>query len=250
MRCVSKKFNFVKMSTGQSDIYETSTHSGEDAWFIGNNIIGVADGVSGWATKGVSAAFSHSLMMESEKYSKSYPLLEPIEILDIAYTATKNNVIGGSSTACIAKLNGPLLSVCNHGDSGIIVIRDRKIIFQTYADYIKTECPFQLGKWELVEDPGDEEKVNIMYNQVGRRIVDTKIYQCEVQDHDIIIMGTDGFFDNITQNDIIASLGPANNPNDISLDLIKKSIKNTLEMNPSDIDDITIIVSIVTSMNQ
>lgn len=248
VKCVSKRFDFVKMSNGTSNIYETSTHSGEDAWFIGNNVFGIADGVSGWKTKGVSSAFSSSLMMESDNYSKSNPKSHPIEILEKAYNATKNNVIGGSSTACIAKLNGSILNVVNHGDSGMIVIRDKRIIFQTSTDYIDGDCPYQLGQWDLNEDNDDHQKhckeVANLYNQIGRKTADTKIYEFQVTDNDIIIMATDGFFDNIHENEIIESC-EFRDPHKISLDLIKKSIKNTMIMNPRCIDDITIIVSTV-----
>lgn len=269
VKCVSKKFDFVKMSNGASDIYETSTHSGEDAWFIGKNIIGVADGVSGWMTKGVSSAFSSSLMMECEKYSTSES--ELIKLLEKAYTATKNNVIGGSSTACIAKLNNQELSVANHGDSGLIVIRDQQVIFSTTRDYIDGDCPYQLGKWELNEDLIDpvehETYVNRMYNQIGRRTSDTKLYSFEVKNDDIVIMATDGFFDNISSSQVIecckSCLSCPSCPscpsyinydscydlNKLTSMLIKKAIQNTLVMNPQRIDDITIIACIVNPCN-
>lgn len=257
IRCVSKKFDFDKMSDGTSNIYETCTHSGEDAWFIGKNIIGVADGVSGWKTKGVSSAFSSSLMSESDYYSKLNPNSSPIEILEKAYTATQNNVVGGSSTACIAKFNGSSLNVANLGDSGVIIIRNNQdFVFQTSFDYINANCPCQLGKWELNEDSNDPKKhrcdVFDLYNQKGRRVTDAKLYDFQVMDQDIIIMATDGFFDNIYRMDIIQACSYGNDdgknindPDKISLFLIKKAIKNTLSMNPNCIDDITIIVGVV-----
>ena len=204
--------------------------------------------MSGWKTKGVSSAFSSSLMMECDKYSKLNPNLEPIDFLNKAYAATINNVIGGSSTACVAKLNNSILSIANHGDSGLIVIRNKRVIFRTSSDYISGDCPYQLGKWELDEDfvdPDDHyNDVNKLYNQLGRRTIDTKIYHFRLKDQDIVIMGTDGFFDNMQYDSIIESCD-LNDPNKISLSLIKKAITNTLSMNPLNIDDITIVVGIV-----
>lgn len=250
VKCVSKKFDFVKMSQGISDIYETSTHSGEDAWFIGKNIVGVADGVSGWNTKGVASAFSSSLMMECDKYSRINHDAESIQILERGYYATLNNVIGGSSTVCIAKMKGDILDVVNHGDSGLIIIRDKQIIHMTTFDYIEghDSCPCQLGKWELNEDelaPVEHDMfVNRMYSEIGRRIADTKLYKFSIQHNDIVIMGTDGFFDNMPAADIIECLNVNNiDVNKISSILMKKAIQNTLLMNPDCIDDITIIVS-------
>lgn len=242
VKCVSKKYDFTNMNNGISNIYDSSTYCGEDAWFIEGNIVGVADGVSGWITKGVSSAFSNSLMLECKKYSKCFK--NPIEILEKAYIATKNNVIGGSSTACIVSLDSFTLNVCNHGDSGLIVIRNKKIIYRTTRDQIKQDVPYQLGKWDLNEDNIDlnehNECVNKLYNQVGRRIDDTKLYVFDVQIDDICIVATDGFFDNITDNEIIGCC----DSNNLASELIKKAIHNTIFKNdPRCIDDITIIVS-------
>ena len=257
VKCVSKKYDFVGMDNDISNIYKISTYGGEDAWFIGDNIIGVADGVSGWTTKGVSSAFSNSLMIECKRYSEYYD--EPIKILEIAYNATKNNVIGGSSTACIAKLNSSTLNsftlnsftlnCANHGDSGLIVVRDKKIIHKTLRDQMKENTPFQLGKWDLNEDKLDsnEHKIEVdaMYNQYGRRIVDTKIYNFDVKLNDIIITATDGFFDNITDESIIESCSSDNLELIVST-LMKKAIHETvLKGDPEYIDDITIIVSMI-----
>ncbi len=71
--------------------------------------------------------------------SRLNPTVKSIEILEKAYYVTKDNVIGGSSTACVAKLNDLILNVANLGDSGLIVIRDGNIIFRTTRDYIADE---------------------------------------------------------------------------------------------------------------
>ncbi len=264
VKSVSKKYDFDKMESGQINIYEVSTFGGEDAWFIADNIVGVADGVSGWNTKGVSAAFSNSLMIECLRLSNLYDSV--IEILDKAYTSTKNNVVGGSSTVCITKLN-PLsvkfdtfyLNVANHGDSGLIIIRDNKIIHKTSRDYISDEMPYQLGKWELNDDklhPSvHESQVNKLYNETGRRIIDTKLYNFEVKYNDILITATDGFFDNMEDFEIIDSLSnliSTQNLEQTSLLLMKRAIKNTnqaFKKNYRCIDDITIILSLVTKNN-
>jgi protein phosphatase PTC7 len=246
VRCVSKKYDFNKMNDDISDIYKTSKYGGEDAWFINDNTIGVADGANG-----VSSAFSNSLMLECEKYSKHSD--EPIKILEAAYIATKNNVIGGSSTACIAKLNQLQLNCANHGDSGLIIVRDNEIIYETKNDLMDEDLPFQLGKWELNEDEIklDEHKrqTNLLYNQYGRRIIDTQTYIFDVKINDIIITATDGFFDNITDSLIVDSC-KSNDPDSIAIMLMKRAISGTVSKNDPDyIDDITIIVSIVVNID-
>jgi len=249
VRCVSKKYNFVNMSNGSSDLYSHSTYGGEDAWFITQNCIGVADGVSGWITKGVSSAFSNSLMLECKSncnYSN-----DPKKILEKAYENTKCNVVGGSSTALIAKLNSNKLIVANHGDSCLIVIRDKKIIYKTLIDQIDTDRPYQLGKWDLNEDNNDSNIHNAyvekMYNEKGRRIDDTKVYEFDVTNGDIVITATDGFFDNIIDDEIIQLFEKyydESNLVELLSNLMKKAICNVvLKNDPESIDDITVIVS-------
>jgi serine/threonine protein phosphatase PrpC len=242
LRCVSKKYDFVNMNNGNSNIYEYNTYAGEDAWFITQNSIGVSDGVSGWNIKGLSSAFSNSLMLECKSHLKISN--NPKVVLEMAYEITKKNVIGGSATACIAILHDDEISVANHGDSGLIIIRNNNIIYKTSFDQMEDDTPYQLGKWEFNDTNVDDEKykqiVTKLYNQKGRRNCDTKLYNFKVEVSDLIILATDGFFNYISDEEILKHC----NSIDVANDLIKQTISNVVSKNNIHcIDDITIIVS-------
>lgn len=79
---------------------------GEDAHFIsaGEQAIGVADGVGGWADVGVDAGkYARELMSNSVNAVQDEPRgsVDPARVLEKAHTSTKAK---GSSTACIIAL--------------------------------------------------------------------------------------------------------------------------------------------------
>lgn len=84
---------------------------GEDAHFICVNeqVIGVADGVGGWADVGVNAGlYARELMSNSVNAILDEPqgCINPARVLDKAHSITKAK---GSSTACIIALTDQVL---------------------------------------------------------------------------------------------------------------------------------------------
>lgn len=80
---------------------------GEDAHFIcaDKQVIGVADGVGGWADVGVNAGiFARELMSNSVRAIQEEPRdsINPLRVLERAHSSTTAK---GSSTACIVALN-------------------------------------------------------------------------------------------------------------------------------------------------
>jgi protein phosphatase PTC7 len=85
---------------------------GEDAHFIckDEQVIGIADGVGGWADVGVNAGeFSRELMSHSVSAIQEEPngSFDPARVLEKAHAKTKAQ---GSSTACIITLNSEVCS--------------------------------------------------------------------------------------------------------------------------------------------
>nr|CCA25952.1 hypothetical protein SELMODRAFT_79882 [Albugo laibachii Nc14] len=82
---------------------------GEDAHFLSDIMVGVADGVGGWARKGIDAGeYSRSLMKMVQKTIVSIPkevekLPSPLQLLSFAHKKVQSM---GSSTACIVQLDG------------------------------------------------------------------------------------------------------------------------------------------------
>jgi protein phosphatase PTC7 len=154
---------------------------GEDAYFMrydsNTTVLGVADGVGGWASRGVDAGlYARELMSHCYDYFADHAnnkseegmpsAMRPVESLEYAHAKTK---ILGSSTACVLLLDGQnsndsngnicqggVLHAANVGDSGYIIIRNGKILFESTPQQHGFNFPFQLqyqgqDRWVLGE---------------------------------------------------------------------------------------------------
>ena len=181
---------------------------GEDSFFVANNykVIGVADGVGGWRSEGVDPAiFSNALMESAKLYAETHrDDVDPEHILDAAYTKVvkDGNVKVGSSTACVATLKkeedgSHTLDIANLGDSGLMVVRNRELYFRVHEKVHGFNAPFQLGV--------------LPKSMVGRAFSD-RPQDCvresvPVEEGDVIVMGTDGLFDNLFNSQLASDAG-------------------------------------------
>ncbi|XP_049388320.1 probable protein phosphatase 2C 55 [Solanum stenotomum] len=122
---------------------------GEDASFTCANkqAIGVADGVGGWAKKGIdSGVYSRELMKNAElaiQKQSSSSSITTIDLMKVLNEAFWNTKAKGSSTACILSLFDDTLHAINIGDSGFIVIRKGIIVYKSKVQQSRFNCPFQ-----------------------------------------------------------------------------------------------------------
>lgn len=95
--------------------------------------LGVADGVGSWFERGVSAKeYARELMKAAHKavqvsYAKDHRI-DPSEVLHAAWATVLQKEIVGSATACVIALDPQSceLHAINLGDSGFLIIRDKK----------------------------------------------------------------------------------------------------------------------------
>ncbi|KAF9127376.1 Protein phosphatase PTC7 [Mortierella sp. 14UC] len=199
--------------------------AGEDAFFHVSTpsrvALGVADGVGGWSEVGVDPAlFSWALMDNAEavarltdvdqsgldtkesqagKNAASKIPLDAQTILDGAYSelVQSGKVEAGSSTACIlslCKVTGTLRA-SNLGDSAYLLIRDNKCIYESPSQQHFWNCPYQL----TVLPPG--------YPGAKQHVMDMPKDAAQtthqLQDGDVIVLATDGFWDNVFTKEAI-----------------------------------------------
>mmetsp|Transcript_13818 Transcript_13818/g.15344 ORF Transcript_13818/g.15344 Transcript_13818/m.15344 type:complete len:619 (-) Transcript_13818:355-2211(-) len=192
--------------------------------------LGVADGVGSWREYGVDPRiFSHSLMEECSNIlqeasapkqgcEKFRRVIAPAEILAQAYERVKAENIIGSTTACIALFDQirHQLHFSNLGDSGLIVLRhidsdiagslkrdkkprtertsDLRVAFVSQQQLHSFNHPYQLG-WTGKETGEDE-------TDSFRIAADACTTSIHIRRGDIIILATDGLFDNVDVDDI------------------------------------------------
>ncbi|CAH9094735.1 unnamed protein product [Cuscuta epithymum] len=164
---------------------------GEDAHFICEDemAIGVADGVGGWADVGIDAGeFARQLMSYSVDVLRHEPKdsISPTRVLKKAHSKTNAQ---GSSTACIIVLTSKGLRAINLGDSGFVVVRDGRTIFESPVQQHGFNCPYQL-------ESGSGGNSNADLPSSGQ------VFAVDVKPGDVIVAGTDGLFDNLYKDEI------------------------------------------------
>jgi protein phosphatase PTC7 len=171
----------LKMACGAFYLPKRNIQKPEDAHFIYAGTMGVADGVGGWAKKGVDAGeYARQIMRNAmisiqQRHNRG---VEPRKVLEEAFLSTKAK---GSSTACILTLNKcGYLHAFNVGDSGFMIFRNKKLMYKSPVQQHNFNCPYQLGNHKNSYRPCSATEVKV-----------------EVVPGDIIVLGTDGLMDNM-----------------------------------------------------
>ncbi|XP_043659851.1 protein phosphatase PTC7 homolog [Drosophila teissieri] len=210
---------------------------GEDAWFMSSNpqayIMGVADGVGGWRNYGVDPGeFSMFLMRSCERMSHGadFAPKRPEVLLKRAYCdlLEQKCPIVGSCTACILTLNraNSTLYTANIGDSGFLVVRCGQVVCRSKEQQHHFNTPYQLAS----PPPGQDIKAL----SDGPEAADT--IQFPVQLGDVILLATDGVYDNVPESfllEVLAEVSGIANP--VRLQMAANAVAlmaRTLSLNP------------------
>ncbi|KAI4304600.1 hypothetical protein MLD38_040085 [Melastoma candidum] len=170
-----------KVDKGGEDAFLVSSHNG--------GVIAVADGVSGWAERNVDPSlFSKELMASALSFVADDEVnFDPRMLLKKAHAAIRSV---GSATVTIAMLQTDgVLKVANLGDCGLKIIRRGLIIFSTTPQEHYFDCPFQLSSETL-----------------SQTSLDAVLSTVQLMEKDIIVMGSDGLFDNVFDKEITSTV--------------------------------------------
>ncbi|KAK8407376.1 hypothetical protein O3P69_002125 [Scylla paramamosain] len=191
---------------------------GDDAYFVvkhaQGDVIGVADGVGGWRAWGIDPGeFSHSLMTVSERVVRSgrFKASEPAAIIARAYYELLENKthILGSSTACVVVLQGDAghLYSANIGDSGFVVVRNGSVVHRSQEQQHYFNTPFQLS----LPPPGTNAQV------LSDRPESAETLEFLVKEGDMLMVATDGVFDNLPDSLIVKEMVKVQGSTDLLL---------------------------------
>ncbi|KRX04094.1 Protein phosphatase 2C (PP2C)-like domain [Pseudocohnilembus persalinus] len=163
-----------------------------------NKLLCVCDGVGGWANHGVDAGkYSKKLASHIDELFQKTPqtyIEDPKSIIIDAHTLTKEI---GSTTCCVLTINDQdenNLKTSYIGDSGYVIYRKTsQSTFETI--YVSEEqqksfnFPYQIGS------EGDNPSKSLSFEHT-------------VNHNDLIVVGTDGIFDNIDEKQILKCIQP------------------------------------------
>jgi len=170
---------------------------GEDAYFFSSdmNVVGIADGVGGWGDLGVDPAIYSRSLMEGARQEAEH-CRDPLQIMEAGYNYASG--ITGSSTCCICVLDGHVLRAANLGDSAFMVVRGLDIIFRSREQQHAFNSPYQLGTGS------------------ADRPEHAQVTEVDVQPGDLVVLGSDGLFDNLYDDEIVELTSKAYEPVTIS----------------------------------
>mmetsp|Transcript_5246 Transcript_5246/g.5378 ORF Transcript_5246/g.5378 Transcript_5246/m.5378 type:complete len:332 (-) Transcript_5246:126-1121(-) len=200
----------VQLSTGYAFLAHPEKQTGEDAFFVEGNVVGVFDGVGGAAVNGVDPRlYSQNLaLLTMNNVQQNGPLGAVKSLID----AARDNTMVGASTACVVGIDASgRMNGINLGDSGVRIIRNGKLLWRTKEQQHFFNCPYQLGS-----DSADSVQMGQNVNQ-------------RVQNGDWVILASDGLFDNMYDKDIVATVTKYQNedPYTVAETLAAQAIENS-----------------------
>lgn len=142
-------------------------------------------------------------------------------------------LVVGTSTALLASIEASgMLNITNIGDCTALVIRNGEAILETSHQHHDISTPFQVGTASK-DHPDDAQKYNI-----------------QLQPRDIIVIGSDGIFDNIYPREVVATINArtAEIVNSMSLTIEMNSLQRPNENHPNKADELHLI-NVIELMN-
>ncbi|VDL17682.1 unnamed protein product [Hymenolepis diminuta] len=182
---------------------------GDDAYFISvtdaSCVLGVADGVGGWRSYGIDPSnFSMTFMSTCQKLAQSgrFKPSEPMLLVTESYyeVLDAKTPLLGSATFCVISLcrrDGRLHTVCL-GDSGYLVIRRGVIVKRSFNQKHALNTPFQVA----CLPPNEHGQ---FYRDSPQEAIQDSV---SLEANDLVVVGTDGLFDNLTDHMILQELTP------------------------------------------
>jgi len=165
---------------------------GEDGYFIyhkNNKVyLCVFDGVGGWRNQGVNVKDFVNQLTRNCIDSIENGHRNPEVIIE---DALNKSTLAGSVTVIFAIIEGDSMIAYQIGDSGLMLIQDERVLFQTESQQHSFNFPYQVGKDKDGSFHGDSPK-------------EGKFYRLSLLNKgDYIILGSDGLFDNLHTHKII-----------------------------------------------
>lgn len=184
-------------------------YGGEDAYFYASNsngvwALGVADGVFAWRTVGIDAGIFSKQLMEYCRQAVELGTIDVLRVLQFASKHLKRSGALGSSTVTLATIDTlqGRLATATVGDSGFVLLGVSTDSYMATTPRGKLHVryrspqqehsfghPYQLGHHEGADDPED-----------------AMLSTMPLYPGDIIVMGSDGLFDNISDEDIVETV--------------------------------------------
>jgi protein phosphatase PTC7 len=212
---------FQKTHPKKANIARQLGRKDADATLVSPMLVAIADGVSQIEEFGIDASvLPNELLNAIEERAVSQLLpgqeteeyLGPISMMRDAYEATESL---GSTTILTATMDNstrihgklhPMIAICSIGDCEILVLRRTQQgvlapAFHTEMQRIdgNAQSPLQLARVDETVDPNFDESIMTEVIEKGSAVHCVSAYE-----GDVVVLGTDGVFDNLYIDEIVA----------------------------------------------
>jgi protein phosphatase PTC7 len=178
---------------------------GDDSFMVTPRVVGVADGVGGWRKQGIDPShFANKMMEYCKDLVQKEKMQEPLSLMQTAYKRIVHGEepILGSSTVCLASMEpSGNLTVANLGDSGLVVVRDGRVVFQSEMKTWQFNTPYQLTGPPKGFPKGFA---------IGDQPESSAMGKVQVEPGDVVVLGSDGLWDNLFPQQIADIVSAAN----------------------------------------
>ncbi|XP_026194297.1 uncharacterized protein LOC34617292 [Cyclospora cayetanensis] len=207
-----------KMQTGGADAYFIAAQGAGGAVTVG-----VADGVGEWDSFDLDPRlFAEELMKGCCDAAVAKDVEgETLDVraLDVLRRGYSNTRSFGSATALVVRHEGgDKIGIANLGDSAVIVLRRQlwyqmTCVFRSREQQHQFNCPFQLSRlpqpseYDQLRENGKDALLHLLQNAaiIPQDTPETASLCCvTVMEGDLLILGTDGVFDNLFDYEICA----------------------------------------------
>lgn len=235
--------------------------SNEDACFVllPDKVYVLADGVGGGNSGEIA---SRTAVSEIANYVVSHPIahiIDKYEIVDYLRDAieTANRKIYGmanaheenagmATTTVVVHVRSGQAYVANIGDSRAYLYRDGALT-QITEDHTYVNTLVKAGVLSKEEAEVDERK-NVIVKALGAdSVADPDFFRVEIRENDIMILCSDGLYDELTDDEIVSVIQDNNeNMSDLARELVSKANLNggrdnttviSLKVTEEDIDE-------------
>ncbi|OQR88517.1 T-cell activation protein phosphatase 2C [Thraustotheca clavata] len=199
--CKPKKLRQVSKAPNAN----AARNCGEDAYSVASGdkylSIGIADGVGGWTESGVDpSAFSLALVSGSKDAFEKSTVREqkPLDLMKKGYevVVSGGDANPGGSTAVFLVLDKETgyLDTANLGDSGYLIVRNGALLFRSVEQTWAFNAPYQLSLYPTWMHSPDVDPYSPDDSFLTNHVVKAG---------DVVIIGSDGLFDNVFDHEIL-----------------------------------------------
>ncbi|CAF1607936.1 unnamed protein product [Adineta ricciae] len=204
--------------------------------------IGISDGAGGNLMYGYDPrVFSEALMRHCSELSQTgkYSISEPKRLLCDAFDRVQAEKCFGSATACVLSIDGQTgrLHSVNIGDSGYVIVRQGYVVYRSQSQEMNGDCPRQLDVYPWTASLKGQ---GLNYTQIS--VFDAICQTFELELNDIIILSTDGLFDNVSDFQIEQILARSNSLKQAAKELVTYAVRYYVKP-----DDILVLMARVTT---